>query len=88
MRLLLSATVLACFAGLPASSEVSKSEPESISLPDNVETSIGTLKFIDGVPVSDTVEKVYDNIDRILDPAEGYLRKARGGSAVTLRSAD
>lgn len=62
-RLLLSTTVLACFAGLPASSEVSKAELESISIPDKVETSIGPLEFFDGVPVGDTVDKVYDNLD-------------------------
>ena len=64
-RLLLSTTVLACFAGLPASAEVSKAELDAISIPDKVETSIGTLEFFDGVPVGDTVDKVYDNLDRM-----------------------
>jgi hypothetical protein len=62
-QLLLSATVLACLAGFPASAEVSKTELESISIPDKVETPIGTLEFFDGVPVGDTVAKVYDNLD-------------------------
>ena len=64
-QLLLSTTVLACFAGLPASAEVSKAELDSISIPDKVETAIGTLEFFDGVPVDDTVDKVYDNLDRM-----------------------
>ena len=38
--------------------------PESITTPDTVETSIGTLEFFDGVPVGDTTEKVYDFVDR------------------------
>jgi hypothetical protein len=38
--------------------------PESITTPDSVETSIGTLEFADGVPSDATVETVYDYIDR------------------------
>ncbi|KQY03695.1 hypothetical protein ASE23_12915 [Rhizobium sp. Root73] len=37
--------------------------PQSIQTPDTVETRIGTLKFTDGLPDADTVQKVYDNID-------------------------
>ncbi|URK88328.1 hypothetical protein LP421_13695 [Rhizobium sp. RCAM05350] len=37
--------------------------PSSIQTPDTVETRIGTLKFFDGLPNEDTVQKVYDNID-------------------------
>ncbi|MAC19578.1 MAG: hypothetical protein CMJ23_07915 [Phycisphaerae bacterium] len=38
--------------------------PESIMTPDKVETSIGTLRFFDGMPTEKTVETVYDNLDR------------------------
>ena len=38
--------------------------PASITTPDKVKTSIGTLEFFDGVPNKDTVETVYDYIDR------------------------
>ncbi len=62
-QILLSSTVLACFAGFPVLAEVSKAELEAISIPDKVETPIGTLEFFDGVPVGDTVEKLYDNLD-------------------------
>jgi hypothetical protein len=31
--------------------------------PDSVDTRIGTLKFVDGRPTKDTVQKVYDNLD-------------------------
>jgi hypothetical protein len=37
--------------------------PEKIMTPDTVETRIGTLKFIDGVPTAETTQKVYDNLD-------------------------
>jgi len=35
-----------------------------VAVPDRVETSIGTLDLSDGYPSGDTVEKVYDNLDR------------------------
>jgi hypothetical protein len=38
--------------------------PKSITTPDNVETSIGTLRYFDGVPNAESVEKVYDYVDR------------------------
>jgi hypothetical protein len=37
--------------------------PASITTPDKVETSLGTLRFFDGFPDSETVKKVYDNLD-------------------------
>ena len=38
--------------------------PESITTPDKVKTSIGTLEFFDGVPIGKTTEMVYDYVDR------------------------
>ncbi|MGB3365788.1 MAG: DUF1254 domain-containing protein [Thermodesulfobacteriota bacterium] len=38
--------------------------PESITTPDKVETSIGTMEFFDGIPTQDTVNNVYDYMDR------------------------
>jgi hypothetical protein len=46
-----------------ARAEVSADTLSAISIPDKVETPIGTLEFFDGVPVGDTVDKVYDNLD-------------------------
>jgi hypothetical protein len=37
--------------------------PPSITTPNTLETRIGTLKFTDGVPDPDTVQKVYDQVD-------------------------
>ena len=38
--------------------------PASITTPDTVQTSIGTLEYFDGVPKKATVETVYDYLDR------------------------
>jgi hypothetical protein len=35
-----------------------------VATPDSVETSIGTLDLKDGYPLPDTVQKIYDNLDR------------------------
>ncbi|MGA7979118.1 MAG: LysM peptidoglycan-binding domain-containing protein, partial [Chromatiaceae bacterium] len=35
-----------------------------VATPDTLETSIGTLHLSDGFPKPDTVEKIYDNLDR------------------------
>jgi hypothetical protein len=48
-----------------ARAQVSEEALKSISVPDAVETSIGALKFFDGVPTDATVEMVYDNLDRV-----------------------
>jgi hypothetical protein len=37
--------------------------PKSITIPDSVDTRLGTLKFKDGFPDDATVQKVYDNLD-------------------------
>ncbi len=39
--------------------------PEKIMTPDEVETSIGTLRFFDGMPNEDTVDSLYDNLLRM-----------------------
>ncbi|MEO1191824.1 MAG: DUF1254 domain-containing protein [Pseudomonadota bacterium] len=45
--------------------EVSEATLQSISIPDKVETSIGTLEFFDGVPKDATIQAVYENLDRM-----------------------
>jgi hypothetical protein len=60
----LSAMALAsAFLVLPVQAQVSDKELDSISTPDKVETSIGTLKFLDGAPMPETAKKVYDYLD-------------------------
>ena len=37
--------------------------PEAITAPDKVETSIGTLKYFDGVPTEESTKAIYDYLD-------------------------
>ncbi len=39
--------------------------PAEIMTPDTVETSIGTLNFVDGIPDANTAQKLYDNLDTL-----------------------
>ncbi len=39
--------------------------PDGIETPDRLDTSIGTLTGVDGVPDAETTRRVYDNLDRI-----------------------
>ena len=66
-KLTRTSTLLATlFAGLSsAHAEVTKETLESISIPDKVETAIGSLDFFDGVPSDATIEKLYSNLDRM-----------------------
>jgi hypothetical protein len=65
LTVLLAAAVLALPCLEVARAEVSRELLKSISIPDNVETTLGTLQFFDGVPAKATVEKIYDNLDRM-----------------------
>jgi len=49
--------------GNGAAAQVSEEVLRSIETPDEVKTSIGTLKFLDGAPLPETAEKVYDYLD-------------------------
>ena len=37
--------------------------PEGLATPDKLETSLGTLTSVDGVPDAETTQIVYDNLD-------------------------
>ena len=54
---------ITCVMCLPAAAQVSQEALDSISTPDQVETSIGTLEFFDGIPTRDTARLLYDNLD-------------------------
>jgi len=45
--------------------EMTTDIPASVSTPDKLETSIGTLEFFDGVPTKATVETTYDFLDKV-----------------------
>jgi hypothetical protein len=69
---------------LPAGAQVPKETLESLSTPDKVETSIGTLEFKDGAPSAETAQTVYDKLDftRALNV---YNNSFRGASAYAIR---
>jgi hypothetical protein len=58
--------------------------PEWITTPDSVETRIGILEFIDGVPTNETVHLLYDNLDFIRG-VEAFLSAIPGASLVAMR---
>lgn len=66
-----------------ASAEVSKYVLGSISTPDKVKTSIGTLKFFDGAPLPKTSEKVYDYLDTMRG-VDSFLKGMPGASVDAL----
>lgn len=57
--------------------------PKEITTPDTVKTSIGTLKFFDGVPTEKTVETIYDNLDR-MNGVQAYLAGLPAASTFAL----
>jgi hypothetical protein len=59
--------------------------PASITTPDSVETSIGTLKFADGFPDDSTVQKVYDNLD-FVHGVDAFLNAMPGASTEAIRT--
>ncbi len=84
-------TILA-FAGALASSAFAQEKtpgfnqkiPEKIMTPDTVETRLGTLNFVDGVPTVETTQKVYDNLD-FLRGTEVFLNFVPATSLEALR---
>ena len=66
-----------------AYAEISKQVLDSISTPDQVKTSIGTLNFLDGAPTLETAAKVYDYLDtaRAMDT---FLKGMPGASVKAL----
>ncbi|UFX43266.1 DUF1254 domain-containing protein [Bradyrhizobium sp. 41S5] len=64
LSLLTAATLIPAYAQSQSDPKYSAKVPPYITTPDKVETSIGTLKFFDGLPDAETAQKVYDNLDR------------------------
>lgn len=62
IRLILSLTLfLICIPGV-AAAEATDSIPPEITIPDRVETRVGTLEFSNGVPTVETANSVYDTL--------------------------
>lgn len=59
--------------------------PAQIMTPDSVETRLGTLKFFDGFPDQNTVEKLMDNLD-FSRGVQAFLSGVPGASLVGMRT--
>jgi len=59
--------------------------PPSITTPDSIDTPIGTLKFFDGFPDDETVQKVYDNLD-FSRGIQAFMSGMPGTSLVGMRT--
>ena len=64
--------------------KMTTSIPEGIATPDTVETRIGTLTSIDGVPDAQTAQKVYDNLD-FQRAVQAYLNSIQIASMSAMR---
>jgi hypothetical protein len=71
-------------AAIPARAETDTPIPPSLTTPDQVETSIGTLKFRDSVPDAATVGKLYDQLD-LQRGVSAFLNGLRGVSIYAAR---
>ncbi len=71
--------VTASLLAAGALGQVSKKALESISIPNRVETPIGTLEFFDGIPTDATIDALYNNLDRMRG-VEVYLDNMGGVS--------
>jgi hypothetical protein len=63
---------------------VSSETLSSLSTPERLETRLGTLGFVDGVPSSETVESVYDHLD-FVHGLNVFLNGYAGASTYALR---
>ena len=67
LKLTIATLALIAFSAMPSFAQQYKYETPiapGIAVPDKIESSIGTLKLRYGYPEADTVEKIYDNLDR------------------------
>ena len=60
--------------------------PAAITMPDRVETRLGTLRFTDGFPDDATVEKVFDNLD-FQHAVQAFLTSMPAASLAAIRKA-
>ena len=84
VSVLMTVTMASAVWAQPPKMKMTTDIPGSITAPDKVKTSIGTLKFFDGVPTEQTVETVYDYLDRSR-AVEVFLNSIPAMSIATLR---
>jgi hypothetical protein len=60
---LINAVLIGALAASPVFAQKFRTDiPSAITIPDSVETRLGTLKFEDGFPDDATVQTIYDNV--------------------------
>lgn len=90
LKFIATVLIIALQATAPVNGQLAKYKmttdiPKSITTPDIVETSLGTLKFFDGFPDPETVTKVYDNLD-FQRGMEAFLINIPAASAYACRT--
>jgi hypothetical protein len=84
IRTSIIACLLAVCVPLTALAQVRQETLKQIGMPDRVETRLGTLKFFDGLPDKETVEKVYEHLD-FMRGVEVFLTCMPGASMCAFR---
>jgi hypothetical protein len=64
---------------------VSAEELSALSSPDALDTQFGTMRFFDGVPLPETVERSYDTLD-LMRGVDVFLNCMRGASMLAMRN--
>ena len=80
-KLITIALGLALSMGVPLSAVAQV--PASITTPDKVESSIGTLQYKDGAPTKETVAKTYDFLD-LMHGVEAFVNAYQGASVASI----
>src|SRR5215470_8592572 len=76
---------LAISAASPVFAQQYKTDiPPAITIPDQAETRLGTLRFKDGFPDDATVQKIYDNLD-FQRGVQAFLTAMPAASLVAMR---
>ena len=66
-----------------AAAQTAPAIPPSITTPDKVESSIGTLEYKDGAPSKETVAKAYDYLD-LMHGVEAFVNAYQGASVASI----
>jgi len=81
-RKFLVCAIVVAFAMLAVSAHAQE-VPKSISTPDKVASSLGTLEYKDGAPSKATADKVYDNLD-LMHGVEAFVNAYQGASTYAI----
>jgi hypothetical protein len=81
--LLIMILAASLFSGASRSLAQAPAIPASITMPDKVESPLGTLEFRDGAPSAPTAQKLYDNLD-FLHAQNVFLNTYQGASTYAM----